>query len=58
MCVWSLTGAAGLAPAGGDAASAGGEAGAGAGHAHGGHAGGHLGGAGQLQQGDVIVEVV
>ena len=53
-----LTGLAGLAPAGGDAAGASGGVAAGGCQTHGGNAGRHPGWGGQPQQGDVIVEVL
>lgn len=47
----------GASPAGGDALEVGGQSQVGGGQADGGHAGSQLGGRGELQQGDVVVQV-
>lgn len=54
----SLTGLAGLAPPSGDTSGSIGDVGAGGGQAHRRHTGCHLNWGGQLQKGDVIVEVL
>lgn len=54
----SLTSLSGPAPSSGDTSGSGGDAGAGAGQTHRRHGPGYLNWRGQLQKGDVVVEVL